>query len=218
MKFIIMFLLLINAAQALEANYESLYQNPLQVKEILRIKEPELYLGAKDAPVTMIEYSSLSCFHCADFHKKIFPGLKEKFIDTGILKYVYRDFPLNNQAIKGAALAHCADNDKIFLFLKILFEKQESWAYQKNYVELLENIGKLGGLSQEKLTFCLNDKAHQEQVLSKMLEANTIMLKNQHKALSGTPAFFINGKIFNKEFTLESFAKEINLMAQKSFQ
>jgi protein-disulfide isomerase len=210
-----MFLCLLNVSHALEANYEALYQNPLQVKEILRPKDHEIYLGKKDAPVTIIEYSSLSCFHCGDFHKKIFATLKEKFIDTGVLKYVYRDFPLNVQAVKGACLAHCAGDEQFFLFLKILFEKQESWAYQKNYLQVLENIGKLGGLTQERLTFCLNDKAYQEKVLSKMLEANTIMLQNNQKALSGTPAFFINGKMFNQAMNVESFSKEINLMAQE---
>lgn len=148
----------------------------------------DIIMGDPKAPVTMIEYSSLSCPHCADFQQKNFPEIKSSYIDTGKVKFIHRDFPLDEAALRGAMLAHCAGKDRYYTFLKVLFVKQESWAYQKNFLEVLTNIGKLGGLSGDAIDACMKDKSLETSIVeSKLTAANSLDIK-------ATPTFFINGK------------------------
>jgi len=191
--------------------YHELYQNPDEAKQILSLQPDDSYIGNEEAPITMITYSSLSCFHCADFYVDVFPKIKEVFIDTGKVKYIHRDFPSDKASLKGAALVHCADKAKSFVFLKVLFEKQSVWAGQKNYEEILENIGKLGGMSGEQIQKCLNDKDVENQILTKRMNASKIIDKKDGKAsIGGTPCFFINGRKYVGKMDFESIEVEIN--------
>ncbi|MFN7039165.1 MAG: DsbA family protein [Alphaproteobacteria bacterium] len=166
--------------------------------------ENDVVLGDKAAPITMIEYSSLSCPHCADFHKKTFEFLKSKYLDTGKLKYIHRNYPLDKAAYTGSVLVHCAGKDKYYLFLKILFEKQENWVFHKNYSELLENIGKLGGISGEKFQACLVNKQIEESILNSRLIAMNKLNVN------ATPTFFINGKAYTGVYDAKFFSNIID--------
>ncbi len=161
----------------------------------------DIVMGSTDAKVVMVEYSSLSCPHCAHFQKDIFPDIKENYIDTGKVLFIHRDFPLDEPALRGAMLAHCAGPDRFYTFVKVLFDKQESWAYQKNFLEILENIAKLGGISGEKFQSCMQDKALEDSVVeSKLAASNTLDIVS-------TPTFFINGKKHSGASAYPAFAQ-----------
>ena len=92
---------------------------------------PDLVLGKADAPVTIVEYASMTCGHCANFHNKVFPALKEKYIDTGKVRLIIREFPLDDLAAAASMLARCAGGDKAFPLISVLFAKQDEWALRK---------------------------------------------------------------------------------------
>jgi protein-disulfide isomerase len=145
-------------------------------------------LGNFDAKVTFIEYSSLSCPSCASFHDGIFSDLKEKYIDKGLVKYIHRNYPLNEQATKAAVLPICGGKEKYYLFLQSLFETQRSWTTTKDYIPILEAIGELGGVSKKQLTKCFNDKDIENQIMQSRLDAHNILQVNS------TPTIIINGE------------------------
>jgi protein-disulfide isomerase len=181
----------------------SLLENKVD-KRLYEQMPNDIVLGNDKAPVTIVEYSSLSCPHCAHFQAKIFPGLQKTYIDTGKAKFIHRDFPLDEPALRGAILAHCADKDRYYTFIKVLFDKQDSWAYQKNYLEVLTNIGKLGGMSGEKIDACMKNKTIETSIIeSKLAAAKTLDIK-------ATPTFFINGEKVSGVNNVESFAKIID--------
>ena len=145
-------------------------------------------LGDPNAPVTLMEFSSLTCPHCAAFHKNTLPELKKKYIDTGKVKLVYKDFPLNGNALKAAALARCVAPNRYFKFLDALFASQDNWAFGENPEPYLMKLGKLAGVSEEKFAACLNDKAVQSDVVK------GYVLGSQTYQVNSTPTFVVNGE------------------------
>lgn len=164
----------------------------------------DVTLGKADAPVTIIEYASLSCPHCAHFHNTVLPSIKEKYIDSGKAKLIFRSFPLDLPALKGTVLAYCAGNDRFYNFLKVLFDTQESWAFSKNYLEMLANIGKLGGVKSEQFDHCMGDKALEDKILQMKLKGA------QDMDIKATPTFFINGEKFEGTPSEEAFIKALD--------
>jgi protein-disulfide isomerase len=209
--FVILFFVA-NLASAAVTDYGALYQNPDEVRKILTPGADELYLGKEDAPITIIEYSSLSCHHCGDFQRNVFPQMKENYIDTGKLKYIHRDFPMDLSSSKASTLIHCADKNQFFTFLKILFEKQSNWVSQKNYLEILENIGKLGGMSGDRIQKCFADKDLENKILNERLEAIKIVDKDGNASIGGTPTFFINGEKLTKGHDYKSLSEKFDSM------
>jgi protein-disulfide isomerase len=157
-------------------------------------------LGDPDAPVTIIEYASLTCPHCASYHNETFPALKERYIDTGQVHYVYRDFPLDQRALDAAVVAHCAEPEHYFGFLDVLFERQDSWARAADHVPALVTLAKLGGLPEERVRACLADEELQNAILQQRLEGET-----QHGVRS-TPSFVIGGQTYAGNRSIEEFA------------
>jgi protein-disulfide isomerase len=145
-------------------------------------------LGKADAPVTIFEYASLTCPHCADFEKNFLPKIKADWIDTGKAKLVFRDFPLDGSALKAAMVARCAPPERFYGFIDVLFAQQGAWATGGDPTAVLERLAKLGGMGQEKFDACLKDDALQNKILATRLTAS-----NDYKVES-TPTFFINGK------------------------
>jgi protein-disulfide isomerase len=144
-------------------------------------------LGKADAPITIFEYASLTCPHCAAFDQETLPKIKESWIDTGKAKLVFRDFPLDGEALRAAMVARCAPPERYFGFIDALFRTQESWALSKDLNAALGRIAKLGGMSQEKVDACLkNDKLADEIV------AERAVAEKQY-GIDSTPTFFING-------------------------
>ena len=106
-------------------------------------------LGNPDAPVTIIEYASLTCPHCAQFHTEVLPELKERYIDPGKVRLIYRDFPLDQMALAAAALAHCAGPERYFSMLDVLFETQSNWAQADDPITAIKRLGKLADSPRE---------------------------------------------------------------------
>src|SRR5690606_21424368 len=118
---------------------------------------PEMALGEDDAPVTIVEYASLTCSHCANFHERTLPTIKERFIDTGKARLVMREFPIDPRAEAGFMLARCA-GDNYFAMTDTLFRQQRSWAPVENARDALLQIARLAGFSQESFEACLTDQ------------------------------------------------------------
>lgn len=164
----------------------------LTVDQLLAPLPGDIILGDKNAKVTIIEYASMTCSHCAAFHNGTFPELKEKYIDTGKVKFIFRDFPLDEQALRAAMMARCAakGGDENFMkFVKAIFSSQSNWAGKKNYLEILSNIGKLGGFKTEEFESCIADKKIEEEIMSGRFDAAKKL------DVRSTPTFFVNKEI-----------------------
>ena len=116
------------------------------------------FLGKADAPLTVIDYSSLTCPHCADFHTQILPELTAQYIDVGKVKFIYRDFPLEPMATAAAMLARCAPPEMYFRFLDALFGSQKTWSKAQKPREALAALARLGGMTETDITQCLDNQ------------------------------------------------------------
>lgn len=161
-------------------------------------------LGDPAAPVTIIEYSSLTCPHCAAFQKETLPGLKTRYIDTGKVHFVMRDFPLDQIALRAAVIAHCAGPERYPAFVDVFFQQQASWIRAADPVQALKQLARLGGLGAEQADACLADKAMEDAVLKSRLEAQ------QKFDVKSTPTFIVNGKSYSGEKSVEDFAAIID--------
>lgn len=164
----------------------------------------DLVEGDPKAKVVVIEYFALTCPHCAYFHKNVYPELKAKYIDTNKIAFIHREFVGSKQDMEAAVLARCAGPMKKKAFYDTLLEQQESWAFNRNYSQILTNIGQLGGVSPEQYQTCLKDEQ-----LATLLMHNTKLI-GRTAGFMGTPAFIINNKIYPGIATFEAFAKIID--------
>jgi len=149
----------------------------------------EKILGDPNAKVTIIEFASLSCPHCAEFHKTRFAWLKTNFIDTGEVKFIFRDFPLNRPALLGSMVAHCAEPAKYFAYLSLLFERQEDWAFSEAVEAQLAKLAQVSGMGQERLTACLQDEKLAEKIIKSRLDS-----QNAHD-IESTPSFLVGDEL-----------------------
>jgi protein-disulfide isomerase len=131
----------------------------------------EKVLGAADAEVTIIEFASMSCPHCARFHEEIMPWLKETYIDPGHVRLVFSDFPLNAAAIYGAAVAHCATSERYFEIVDMLFAKQEQWAFGEDPKADLVVLADEAGMDVDSVKDCMADKALQTRIVASRKQA-----------------------------------------------
>lgn len=165
----------------------------------------DIILGNPEAKVVIVEYFSPTCPHCAVYRHRIFPGIKSKYIDNGKIAYIKREFIGNKQDLDASILARCEGNiSKYNDFMQVILEKQDSWAFSKNYREILTNIAALGGITPEKYSACLNDT----KIIHTLME-NTQLIAKEPRFI-GTPAFFINGEHYTKPYTLEDLSEAIN--------
>lgn len=158
----------------------------LTVAEALRLRHDDLYLGAKDAKVTVVEYASVSCPYCALYKTTVFPSIKKEYIDTGKILYIVRDHPVNRPGVMGTMLAYCSGD--YFLYQKTLMESQSMWAYRTNYVEMLSNIAKLGGMTDEQIKACFADTSLHDRIIQSNMEAARLL------GIHAIPTLFIGGK------------------------
>jgi len=169
------------------------------------IEADDMVYGNLEAPVVFVVYYAPTCPHCVGFHKRILPELQKKYIDTGKIAYISREFIGNKQDLDATILARCSGSvDGYTKFVHVILEQQENWAYNKNYREILTNIAGLGGISPEKYADCLKDKS-----IGKTLMENTKLLAKEPNFV-GTPSFFINGKQSTGIYTLEDLSKAID--------
>jgi len=166
---------------------------------------PDMALGPADAAVTITEFASMTCPHCAAFTEKVFPKIKSEYIDTNKIRFVFREFPLDIKAAAGSMLARCIAKDdagKYFAVIDLLFRQQEGWV-MKNTTEALVRIGKQAGLSQQQVEACLQDQALLNKLEADRKYANDVLKVNS------TPTFFINGEMVKGEQSFEEFDKRI---------
>ena len=145
----------------------------------------EKVVGSADAPITMHEFSSLSCGHCGAFHKDKYPELTKEYIDTGKLRIILIDFPTNLPALEGAMLGHCMPEDGYFEFTHELFSTQESWL-TNDYKEKLIQAAIRGGLTRDEAQACLNDEQLKEAIIARTEESS------EQLGINSTPSFIIN--------------------------
>jgi protein-disulfide isomerase len=175
---------------------------------------PDLAMGKADAPVTIVEYASMTCGHCANFHVKVFPALKEKYIDTGKVRFVFREFPLNNQAVAASMLARCTGSDeKAIAFNSVMFSTQNDWAFvpENQFVPQLFKMARQAGFTQEAFDKCLTDQSLLDKLIE-MRERGSKMF-----GVESTPTFFINGKrLTDRSDQIESFDKALQAILPKT--
>lgn len=159
--------------------------------EALALTPDDRILGKSDAPVTIVEYASLTCPHCAHFATDVLPKLKEKWIDTGKVRLVMRDYPLDEPALRAAMIARCASADKFYPFIDTLFGAQRQWVLSKDYKADLARLALLGGMSKKQFDDCLANKSVEDKVLQSRLMAT------EQLGVNSTPTFFINGNKFD---------------------
>ena len=167
-------------------------------------------LGKPDAPITIVEYASLTCPHCAHFDTDVLPKLKEKWIDSGKAKLILRDFPLDEPAMRAAMVARCAPPERFYPLVDALFAGQEKWATAKDYRAALERLAKLGGVGDKEFKACISDKKLEDQVAGSRLTATKDL------GVDSTPTFFINGTKFEGAPTVEAFERALSALAAKS--
>lgn len=184
----------------------------VSVDELMKPTDlPDLAIGPKDAKVTIVEYASMTCPHCAHFSTEVFEPLKKKYIDTGKVRFIFREFPLDNLAAAVSMLARCAGGEKVFPLIETFYEKQADWAFANGSpVPKLFDIAKQAGFTQESFDKCLTDQKLLDQITAQRSRASDTF------GVNATPTFFINGKRLQEAPSVEAFDKVLEpLLAAK---
>ena len=163
---------------------------------------PDMAMGNDKASVTVIEYASMTCPHCSHFHETTYPEMKKKYIDTGKVRFIFREFPLDPLAAAASMLARCAGGDKYFPLIETFFAQQKDWVVQKPLQPMFA-IAKQAGFTQQSFDECLAN----QQMLNGIEESRTRAASKFN--VTSTPTFFINGKIFRGALTPEELDKQV---------
>ncbi len=174
----------------------------------------DFVMGDKNAPVTLIEYASLSCPHCAHFHSDVLPGLDKAYISKGKLRYILRQFPLNEPAFAGAMLVTCVGEeggaDRYYTFSRVLFDGQKKWAFDADFKASLKTFAEVGGVSGEAFEACLTDSKREKMLLEARKEAGESL------KIDSTPYLFLNGHPHKGGKTLQEMKQEIDYLLSNS--
>jgi protein-disulfide isomerase len=184
--------------------------NPAEAQKLLTIGKDDRILGDPDAPITIVEYASMTCPHCAHFEADVLPELKKKWIDTGKAKLVLRDFPLDGEAVHASMIARCAPPDRFYAFVDTFFADQSKWVTAPDHQAALTRLAALGGMSKAQVDKCLGDNTLENQIL------NSRLVASKDLDVNATPTFFVNGAKYTGEPTVEAFNKLLSDLSQKS--
>lgn len=166
----------------------------------------DVALGPENAKVTVIEYASLTCSHCAAFHKNTWPEFKKRYIDTNKVRFILREFPLDPRATAGFMLARCDGNDKYYPITDLLFDQQRNWAFTDRPLDALRAMMRQAGFSQEKFDACLRDQKLYDAV-------NAVRNRGMEQfKVDSTPTFFINGQRYVGNMSIDELEKVIKPM------
>lgn len=169
---------------------------------------PEMSIGKADAPVTIVEYMSMTCPHCAAFHRETFDAIKEKYVDTGKVRFILREFPLDNKAVAAIMLARCAPDGQQFPLVSALFKNQINWVTAPDARAALLQMSKLAGFTQESFEACLTNQKLLDDVI-KVRE-----MGGKDFGVDSTPTFFINGQRYAGGMTVEQMSAVIDAAAK----
>ena len=169
----------------------------------------EMAIGRDDAPVTMIEYSSLACSHCAAFHRDVLPKIKETYIGPGKVRLVYRDFPLGGLALVAAMVARCGGRQKYFGFIEVLFRSQAQWSRSDDPRRELARVARFGGISQKDFDACLVNEPLMTDIRERAADAQ------QKFGIDSTPTFIIDGEKIVGARPFEDFRDAIEKALEK---
>ena len=173
---------------------------------ILDIAEDDFIIGAENAPITIIEYSSLSCSHCADFHNDTLTDLIKEYVDTEKVRFVFRDFPFNYPALLGSMVLRCIPQEVRYDYMNALFQLQPTWVSGNNdkTIQELYKIMQSGGMKKQEFTSCISNKDLEEEILQGVINA-----QNEYNIRS-TPSFLINGILVEGNKTIKEFRQIID--------
>jgi protein-disulfide isomerase len=163
---------------------------------LLAVQAGDHVLGDPKAAVTLIEYASFTCPHCAHFHTQILPELKKKWIDTGKVKLIYRDFPLDQVAAQVAQIAECAGNDRYFGVIDLIFRGQPTWATASDPIAELAKPLRIAGLGEKEIKACLANEAKANEVVADRRGGETL-------GVNSTPTLFIDGQMYSGARSVE---------------
>ncbi|MEM7444462.1 MAG: DsbA family protein [Pseudomonadota bacterium] len=169
----------------------------------MEVTDTDYVIGSPDAPVTMIEFASFTCPHCAAFHNETLPQIKTDYIDTGIVRMVFRHFPLNGLDLQAGMMATCLGPDVYLRTTDVLFSTQQEWLGAQNQLGALSDIGRMAGLTDEAFSQCVNDQELAQQIVERRQHAiDTFNVQS-------TPTFVINGEVLSGnrpyDFWVETF-------------
>ena len=173
---------------------------------ILDVKDDDFYIGEKNAPITIIEYASMSCSHSADFHNDTLEELKSEYINTGKVKFIFRDFPFNYPALAGSMILRCVPEDVRYDYMNGLYKLQNNWVHRdqaKTRSELYK-IMQSGGMQQDNFDACLSNVDLENQLLEGVMEA-----QKEYK-IGSTPSFIINGVLYSGNKNIKEFRQIID--------
>ena len=179
---------------------------PIYGESALDITEKDFVIGNEDAKITIIEYASLSCSHCADFHTNTLETLKKEYIDTGKVKMVFRDYPFNYPALLGSMVLRCIPENYRYDYMNALFKLQTDWVNKKNKktIQELYKIMQSGGMTKEEYDACIYNTELENEILEGVMEA-----QNQFN-IKSTPSFIINGKLIEGNKSIKEFRQIID--------
>ncbi len=181
-------ILILSAATAGWSALWRLGLGPRPARAAEELFDDDRILGEADAPVTIIEFSSLTCPHCATFHKDTLPRVKEDWIAKGQARLVYRHFPLDGLALRAAAVANCIEGDRHFAFLDALFRGQLAWSRADDPISALAQLAALAGLDRGRFDACIADQGEMDRILARTQHARDTY------DIESTPTFVVNGR------------------------
>ena len=179
---------------------------PISANTVLEVTEDDFVVGDKNAPVTIIEYASLSCSHCADFHNNTLDDLIKEYVDTGKARIVFRDFPFNYPALLGSMVLRCIPEDVRYDYMNALFQLQQKWVVRENAksTQELYKIMQSGGMTKEEFETCTNNIELENTILQALIAA-----QNEFN-IQSTPSFLINGNLVEGNKSIKEFRQIID--------
>ncbi len=173
---------------------------------VLEIKDNDFFIGEPDSPITIIEYASMSCSHCADFHNNTLEDIKTEYIDNGKVMFVFRDFPFNYPALAGSMITRCVPNDVRYEYMNALYKLQKNWVFRdhsKTRAELYK-IMQSGGMLKDEFDACLSDINLENDLLEGVMNAQ------REFNIRSTPSFIVNGVLYSGNKNIKEFRQIID--------
>ena len=171
----------------------------------------EKSFGPEDAPVTVIEYAALTCGHCRNFHMNVWPAFKEKYVDTGKVRFIMREFPFDPRSSAGFMLARCAGDDKWYATIDLLYRTQDNWARSSDGSGSLRTVMGMTGMDEAAFEACLQNQELLEQV-------NSVAETGKSFGVDSTPTFFVNGEMYKGVLSIDRFSEIVDPLIAASGQ